>query len=1005
MNSRFKLRRSAFYILAGLAAGTLAMPALAASGQAGQTNQDQQAGQANAKKAQTLNAVTVTGSHIPRVETVNSQPVLHISNEEIETSGFKTVGQVLDNMTSVGFVQGAANGSFYGNGTEQVDLRYLGSNRLLVLLNGKRMPSSFGGSVDLNQIPVSIIDHIDVLQDGASAVYGADAIAGVINIVTKKHFNGAQVTTYYGIANGPKTGAWDGQTQHVDLTFGHSSDKGHILFDVSYQKAKAIPALDRQFATTPSVFGHSRGGVATPEGTFFFYAPTDGDPTKPGNSPAAYTGLTSAQCPDTLTSSGYYIPYCALAKTPLTSGASAADFHKFSNKDRYIAGSQKIPITLNQKIKNVYMEGSYDITPSITFNMSALYNDRQTNRPLDADLLYFTRTGLDIGPNSNGNPFGFRLVKGSPVQVATTPDGQPVVLPAGTLQAIYRTTNEAGIRVGFNDATTERFEGGFKGLFSTGETSWHWNFDYIYASNKVKSGETNLDNSLGTSLSTDPSCSSVIGCVPLNLFGGQGVNGTGSWTPAMVNYAIPPYTVRALDHKDEQVIDAGISTGNLVDLPAGGLGFAFGYQRRAVSGASIPPGIHVPNRREPTPPTALSGSYHINSAYAEFNIPLLADVPGAQYLSADVASRYENYSTFGSTVKTRIGLLYQPIKDIAIRASYSGGFRAADLAELFAPPTTGYPYVSDPCSNYGAPGTPGNLASNCEKAGVPTSYTQATGQVTGISSGNINLKPETSTSKTLGLVYSPSQLPGFNASLDYYHIVLSQQISAFSAQQILDFCYKQGLPQFCGLVQRNPSGDISLLHVTSANIGETRTAGVDLDTSYRFPATSFGRFRLKLNLTHVNYFDEYNPRPDGSVAVTRVVGNLDHGAIPQMKGYASLNYSFNRFSAAFIGHYFSGFTGTCSDAKNGTPISLANLGFCSNPNKQNNALSTNHRDALSWFDLHLSYRTHWNTTFSLGVNNIFGQTPNGNQDGYGNVAALDYGVYSRFVYGQIRVKF
>jgi iron complex outermembrane receptor protein len=1001
MNHRFRLRRSVACILAGLASTTMVVPAFAA-GQA-------QADQANAQKAKTLSTIIVTGSHIPLARTVISQPVVQISHQQIENSGVKSVGEFLDNMTSVSFVQGDANGGFYANGTEQVDLRYLGSNRLLVLLDGKRMPTSFGGSVDLNQIPISIVDRIEILQDGASAVYGADAIAGVINIITNKHFKGAKVTAYYGVNNGPKSGKWDGQTQNVDLAIGRSGEKGHVMVDVSYRKANAIPALDREFSTIPSVFGTSRGGIASPEGNFFFWAPTDGDPTQPGNSPAAYTGLTSAQCPDSQTKDAagntVYIPYCALAKTPLTSGTSAADFHKFSNADRYIKGQQQIPITVDQKIKNIYAEGSYDITPSITLNVSALYNDRQTDRPLDADLMFFTRTGLDIGPGANGNPFGYRLVHGSPVQVGTTPSGDPVILPGGTLQAIYRTTDEAGIRVGFDDAISERFAAGLKGQFDTGRIAWLWNTDYIYASNKVKIGETNLDSNLGMSLATDPNCPNIPGCVPLNLFGGQGVDGTGTWTPAMLAYTMQPYAVTALDSKTERVIDAGVSTGNLFSLPAGDVGFAFGYQRRDIYGSSIPPGLHVPNRREMTPPQPLYGAYHLNAAYAEFNIPLLSGITGAQYLGLDIASRYEDYSTFGSTVKSRVGLLYQPIKDIAVRASYSEGFRAADLSDLYSPPTISYPYVTDPCSDYTAAGTPATVAANCTAAGVPSNYTQGAAQVTGVYSGNVNLKPETSKSKTVGVVYSPSWLTGFNVSLDYYHIDLNQEISAFGPQQILDFCYKQGLPQFCSLVTRDQTGTISQLHVTSANIGQTRTAGLDLDASYRFPETSFGDFRLRVNLTHVNYYDEYNPRPDGTVSITHVVGDLDYGVIPQLKGYAELDYRYHTYSAAFIGHYFSGFTGTCSDSQNNTPLSLANLGFCTNPNYTNNALSTNHRQALSWFDLHLGWQSPWNTMFTFGVNNVFGQTPKGNQDGYGNVAALDYGVYSRLLYAQVSTKF
>ncbi len=974
----------------------LAFPALAF----GQANADSQQ-----NKVQNLSAVTVTGSHIPRTDLVTSQPVLNISHQEIENSGIKTVGQFLDNMTSVGFVEGSVSGAWSGDGSERVDLRYLGANRLLVLLNGKRVPSSFGGTVDMNQIPISIVDRIEILKDGASAVYGADAIAGVINIITKKDLNGFNVSAYYGVAQGPKNNVWDSHTTHVDLSFGRSGDWGHVLVDTSFMKAGGISGTGRDFAIYPSSFNNTRGDLASPEGDFMFWAPTEGDPTKPGTVPAPYTGLTAAQCPDQQTPEGYYIPFCHLAKTPMTSGKNAADYHVWSNTDRWMKGTQTNLITIPQNIKNVFVEGSYNIAPSVTLSVSALYNDRQSTRPQSPDVDWFDNVGTDIGIGKNGNPFGFRLAKGIPVQVATTPGGDPVILQDGTLQGIYRNTPEQGIRIHYMEARTMLFSGGLKGHFSSGSTIWHWDLDYVYGSYKLSNKESGASDTNALTMAINPNCSSIPGCVPLDLFRGQGADGKSGWTQAMVDYISPAIVLNELDRKNTRVLDAGLSTSNLIDLPAGGLGFALGVQRRDISGATEVPGLNIPNLWNSTPSQGLSGEYSVNSAYVEFNVPVLSSLPGAQYLAVDVAARHEDYSTFGTTNTGRLGILYQPIEDVVIRGSYSEGFRAADLEELYSPLSRGYPYVADPCSNYTAPGTPGSIASNCAAAGVPASYVQGTPQINGIYAGNPDLKPETSKSKTLGLVYSPSQLPGLNISLDYYHIDLSQEISSFGGKQILDFCYESGLPQFCSLVERESNGTIKQVRITSTNVGKTKTAGVDLDMAYHFPQTSFGQFGLKVNATHVNYFTEYNPRPDGSVAVTQMVGNLDYRIVPQLKSYASVDFKRGPFYAAFIGHYFSGFTGSCSDGMDGTQYSLTNLGFCTHPNKENNALSTTHRDALSWFDLHLSYRASSDLSFSFGVNNIFGQTPKGNREGYRFVPALDYGVFSRFFYTQVEAKF
>jgi iron complex outermembrane receptor protein len=956
----------------------------------------------NGQKAANLGKVMVTGSRIKRTSIVTAQPITHITQQDIKNSGLKTIGQLLDRLPQVGFVEGLASGSFTGTGAERVDLRYLGSQRLLVLLNGKRLVKQFGGSADLNQIPLAIIDHIEVLQDGASATYGSDAIAGVINLITKKNLNGGEASAYYGIANGPKTGDWDGQTQQYNVVLGKSGDWGHFLIDGSYLAANAIPAPDRFFSGENPVLGPTRGGVATPQGTFDFYAPGAGSGLTKPNPPAASTGLTSQQCPDVSYSSNgqtYYIPHCFLTVKKGTSGKNPSDFRPFTNHDRYIEGPLQIPITINQDIKNIYAEGNYNLTPSVSIDMNVLYNRRQSIGPRNPDLIFLSDPGLTIPADNRYNPFGFELATSDPVQVAPG-------LKIPTLNAAYRSTFESGRRMRDFSVTTFRFEGGLSGNFNLGPTDWDWDASYLYSTYNNQSAEGNLSNDFTISLATSPLCDQIAGCVPLNIFGGQGVNGTGSWTPAMVNYENLKYGIFNLIEKDFRDIQGNISSSDIYDLPGGPLGIAAGYEHRNISGRNIPGlNFRLPSRRRTTPSQILQGGYNVDALYGELNIPIVSKLPGADYLGVDAATRWSDYSTFGSTVNSKVGVKYQPVEDLVLRASYSEGFRAGDISDLFSPAHTSYPYLTDPCSDYTAPGTRPAVAKNCKAQGVPGNFKQLQGQLTTITSGNQNLNPETSISKTLGFVYSPSQIPGLNVSVDYYHIHLKNTIASIGASSELLYCYRQSVQKYCNKIHRGAGGTINEIDVQTTNIGQTKTAGIDFDINYKLPSTPFGDFRVQLYATHVNFYETLKPRPDGTTASTSAVGNLDYGNIPSWRELATLDYDYGPWHAALIGHYFSGFTGSCTDAKDNTPISLTNLGFCTDPNYKNNSLSTNHRAALAWMDVHLSYTTPWNVTISGGVNNILGKTPAGGATGYGQDSALDYGVFSRFLYGQVTYDF
>jgi iron complex outermembrane receptor protein len=945
-----------------------------------------------------LGKVTVTGSRIKRSTLATAQPVVRISHQDIEASGATSIGELLRNLPSVTQTQGTTFGGYQSNGSAHIDLRYLGSNRILVLVNGERWITNFSGSTDLNTIPVSIIDHIEILQNGASALYGSDAIAGVVNIITRKNFNGGEASAYYGIDNGD--GHWDGQTQAYAFTLGHSTDKWSLLLNASYRTAKAIPSEDRDFSQYPvRGTGNTRGNSATAAGRFIFNPPSGGDPTKPGNPPADFTGLTLSQCPDQQVqykNRSLYLPHCDLTIKPGASGQNPANYVPFKPQD--LLNVQALtPLTINQDIKSAYAAGSYNFTPWLSFHTNVFYTDRHSANNYEYSQIYFNRAGETIGADQKYNPFGFTLSTTEPVEVAPG-----VYRP--TLNAIYKTISAGGPKHRDYDRQTYRFQGGFSGNFTTGPTYWDWNLDYIYMKTKATSAIAHIANgfTLDYGLSGPDRCGTLVGCVPLNLFGGA--NGM---TPAQVRYE--EYRAVSTSEKGVRVLDANISTSNLVSLPAGGLGLAVGYQHRNIFGEDNPDtSSELKSGHQLHPSSPEKGSYNVDSAYAEINVPILSKLPGVNDLNADIATRYADYSTFGSTDKSRYALEYRPVSDLLLRATYSEGFRAGDIDDLFSPSSVFNPDVKDPCSNYTTSGVSQVVQQRCKAAGVPASYSQLNPQINASSGGNPDLKPETSVSKTAGFVYSPSQLPGLDVSAGYYDILLRDTITTIDTQQLFDFCYLQGKQSFCNDIQRGSGGDIVFAENQTTNIGSTETTGVDIGADYRFPSTSFGDFKLAGRATHVNSYEIRFPQPSGTTSITKVVGNRDYGAVPEWKAMLRLYYRYGPWSAALTGHYISGLTERCSDSLDGTPLSFTNLGLCSEPNKQHNGLSRNYISSVTWYDLQASYELPVNVTLSLGVRNLFEREPPREvRKSYGT--AGDPQLYSdligRFVYARLRYRF
>lgn len=955
-----------------------------------------------------LSNILVTGSLIKRSTAVTSQPVLTITRQQLKATGMVSIGDVLQQLTAVAPTQNAAF-NFEGNGASNVDLRYLGPKRVLVLVNGKRWATNLNGETNLNSIPVSVVKRIEVLKDGASAIYGTDAIAGVINIITIKDFKGAEVSAYRGIYRGD--GHWDGLTQDYTATLGSFDSNSSWVVNAEYRKNNRIPAVDRTFSAEPVAgTGVTRASSATPQGRFLFVAPTNDNPSNPNVSPAPYTGLTSQQCPAKnfgTSTNPEYLPYCDLTLLPGTNGANPANYVPFTNADRYNwikpSGASRgdsllIPVTE----KSVYFAGNYQFDNGITATTSLMYDEGAARTDSAPDLLPLN-SGT-IPANSPYNPFGFTLSTSQPIQVAPG-------VQRPTLSAVYRRLSEFPARYREYTRKTFRYMGGLNGMFTSGSTIWNWSASFLYLDASLLETQYGLVNGQHLSAAFDPAvCAKTDGCVPVNLFGGQGTNGQGTITPGMINFL--EYNNTNYQSQTERIYNAAITTSTLANLPGGGLGFAAGYQLRQLEGGFTPDSVAAqPSILGPaTLPT--SGGYKVNAVYSEVHVPILRQLPWAYHLDVDVATRYSRYSTFGSKLRSRAGIKWQPISDLALRGTWSEGFRAPNINEAFGGQRTSFPTVFDPCSNYTNSGVSQAVQKRCEAAGVPPSYTQTDQQINARNGGNPNLNPETSISKTVGFIYSPSAVPHLSFGATYYHIEIDNTIQPYGAQNVINACFLTGNQTYCPDIKRNALGEPTQILNLEQNVGSTVTSGIDFDVGYHF-TTSVGRFDTQLTTTHVRAFRTITPTGSGSSSVLNYVGRELAGSnqplsVPSWKANLRIGWNLGHWQARWMIHYISSLREKCSDYLDNTPESLANLGLCSDPNYQNNALSTNRMASVVWHDIQLTYSASNNIDYTIGINNVLNKKPPQETQPIEDMAfdPTEYeALIGRYIYGSITAHF
>lgn len=790
-------------------------------------------------------AIIVTGSRIENPNLKLSSPVGVVSETELQLRQINNAEQFLRELPSAVPSIGSAVNNGNG-GAAFVNLRGIGSQRNLVLLDGRRfVPADETGRVDLNNIPLAVIERTEILTGGATTTYGADAISGVVNFITKKDFEGVQVD-----ASSLITERGDGLTHRVDLTLGgnFADGRGNAVFSMGYQKVDEVLQGDRSFSEfNVDSFSGAAGGSSAAVPAFVIGPPGPG-PAVSGQINAAGTDIGPFDRPFN------FNPF-NIFQTPF---------------ERY----------------NMYGSANYEVSDAVELFAQGVFSRQTVSTIIAPGGSFFNTYQMNLNnpfiPEAIAQRFGNRLGL-TPAQYAAarnTPFGP--TLPGGAANPDYvqfgaqvrRRSVEAGVR--FSDFTTTLFNmvvGARGGI--TDDINWEVSATYGESERIQRQGGFARLDRLQQSVLAIPDGSGGVrcidtsrGCAPLNLFGTEGNLGS----PEAIGFAFD-LTQQIVDNSEIGTV-SGLISGDLpFAISSTPVAFAIGadYRRYATGQqsdeASQTPGAVVGGGgADPN----FTGEYENIDLFGELIVPLLEGVPFAESLTLELGGRYSDINIVGSEFTWKAGGSWEPVQGLRIRGNYSRAARAPNIGELFFPAVTGLDNLAnDPCAG-AAPVGNAQLAAVCQAQGAPAGQIgsilqPAAGQINVTTGGNIDLDFEIAKTWTVGFVATPSALPRLSLSVDYFNIQLDGAIGSADIGDIIDGCYNSGnlnfgSNQFCQLIERNPltggldgaPNELRGLLLNLTNLGRIKTDGIDVSLNWGTDITSSIGFDLAVNGTWTN---------------------------------------------------------------------------------------------------------------------------------------------------------
>ncbi|WP_044335309.1 TonB-dependent receptor domain-containing protein [Sphingomonas hengshuiensis] len=865
---------------------------------------------------ETTDSIVVTGSRIKSPTLTSPSPLQAVTAQDIERTGRVDIQEVLQTNPAFGLPGQSRNTSNYGAvsaGLSTVNLRNLGANRTLVLIDGRRVVAGVPGSaqVDLSMIPASFIERVDVLTGGASAVYGSDAVAGVVNFIYRKNFEGVQVNAQSGISE-----YGDDEQYSLNLTTGtnFADGRGNVIAYAGWSKQGAVASVDRSRSVSDQT---SVGALQRSNNR------TDANLTAAQNLFKAQRNLSSVVPASTFNAgTGNYIvdstgtvrPFVGATdgfdRTPFDNISVPIERRNFAARANY-AVSEAFGIFAEGSYANTTSKGLLEPSPLVPTGSLGLFRqgngrfniEQRVTNPANAAQSQIVRNPLvptalyNVATDTNGD--GFRDV------------------------AVSRRLSEFGQRFAIFDRTTLRMVVGAEGKLGS---SWNWDVAYNWGKTTADSQLTGLINQdravqaldviqdvydvNANGNTAEAVCASAEaraqGCVPWNVYG------AGKASAASIAWLQVASTRNAV--QTLEVASANLS-GSLFDLPAGAVQVALGAEHRREASSEVFDPLSIAARNAYVQQTNTSGSFTVKELYGELVVPLIHNTPFFDNLTLRGAARMSDYSTVGTFYAYNAGIEWSPVPDIRFRGVYAHAVRAPNIGELFAAPAISISSVNDPCAGVTAtstgttsttcradPGVAANIAAN----GVFTLSQSDLQGVGGLNVSNPDIQQESARTWTLGAVINPVSiyaLRNLTLTVDYYNIKLDDAIARTSRDFILQQCYLNNDPDFCALVSRRTvgsgpysAGSIQLVNSQLINSGGASAEGIDTTLSYRLPVAG-GTASFAASWSHLL---RQGSTPLQGAAFDRSDGEIN---TPKDRASASIGYDTERFGITFNGQY------------------------------------------------------------------------------------------------------
>ncbi|HKU15722.1 MAG TPA: TonB-dependent receptor [Steroidobacteraceae bacterium] len=785
--------------------------------------------QAPAAPGAKVEEIVVTGSRLLRTRDFQAvSPVQTIDLEQIQASGNITLEDTLNKFPQLKPDNTGTTNQSGGTGVLSANLRGLGAVRTLVLVDGRRfVPADVTGLVDLATIPDVLVERVEILTGGASAVYGSDAIAGAVNFILRDDFDGAELTAQYG-----ETSRGDGENYKIDAVFGTNTEdgRGNVTLHGSYTKRDPVFFTDRAFSSQPLL--SDANGVLQPFGV--------------GTIPGGLIGVSAADLARIqgvdLTNANGACPG-PIQGVRFGNGSVPAPFCRPIDQFNYAKGNYLLRPLERWQITTT---GKYDITDKVEAYAQLFYTKKENAFQQAPEALNPSSPGQESGtlliPNANTNPLFTQALRNFFGANAAffDPDGDGMY----TVRNVSWQIAEFGPRNTTTISDSYNLTAGLRGDLTIGDSPWRWDTFYQFARADVivnqigRLSRTRLQ--LGLDAVVDGGtvrCRvNLLNCVPVSIFG------TDALTPQMVNF-LRVGTGR--QDKFERQVAGGSLAGDVFDLPAGPISTAVGFEWRKEYFSTVPDVTALSgDLGTPTIPIINSGDFDISEVFAEVRVPVLKDLPAIHSLALEGAARRADYSTIGEVTTWKAGLDWAITDWVRVRAGLSSAIRAPNLNELLSGPTAGFVGGSDPCV---ATNNPTEAQKDlCVAQGVPvalrnTLQVGASQGFTVTSGGNPNLKEEESDTTTIGLVLQPPFAPRLSIAIDYFDITVDDAIAQVSGQQLINSCFQTldaGGPA-CSAISRLTSGNIDVVRAPLLNVATRAVNGVDLQASYGMNMPSF----------------------------------------------------------------------------------------------------------------------------------------------------------------------